>query len=296
MSPEEERIALRQEKMVWQAEKAEMQAELAEAKELLVPMSLRINVLEERQAKDSHQSHVPPSSDRLTRQKKTWSLRKPSGKKQGAQPGHDVHQPKMVDIPDAVVLHRVESGTHCQADLREVAVTSMERRHRLALPPVRFQESEHRAERKCGPPCDRESRAAFPEEIRAPVQYGSSVGARAVWLVTQHLFPAVRAGEILSDVGGGHVSVGTIRAWIQRCGKQLQPGERHIKQALRRATVLHQDETGLSVNGKRVWMPVPATKKLTHSQVHAHRGTEALDAHGILPGSLGLSVHDSWAA
>jgi transposase len=76
----------------------------------------------------------------------------------------------------------------------------------------------------------------------------------------------------------------------------LQPVERQIKQALRRSPVIHQDESGLYVQGKRVWMHVTATKRLTHYQVHANRGTAALDANGILPGYQGTSVHDGWAA
>jgi transposase len=39
-----------------------------------------------------------------------------------------------------------------------------------------------------------------------------------------------------------------------------------------------------------------ATTRLTHYQVHAKRGTGAIDANGILPGYQGTSVHDGWAA
>ena len=37
-----------------------------------------------------------------------------------------------------------------------------------------------------------------------------------------------------------------------------------------------------------------STKHLTHYQVHAKRGTAALDDNGILPVSQGTSVHDGW--
>jgi transposase len=245
MSPEEELLLLRQEKRAWQAEKAEQQAELAETKELLVEMALRLKALEEKQAKDSQNSHLPPSSDRFARQKKTRSLRKPSGKKKGAQLGHDGHHLALTEHPDTVVVHRVETGAHCQMDLREVPLAAVERRQQLEVPPVRLQVVEHQAERKCCPHCHQETRAEFSKDLRDPVQYGHRVGAIAVWLVTQQLLPYARAGEVLSDVVGGHVSVGTIRAWIQRCGKHLQPVERQIKLALRRAKVIHQDETGL---------------------------------------------------
>lgn len=43
-------------------------------------------------------------------------------------------------------------------------------------------------------------------------------------------------------------------------------------------------------------MHVTSTAWLTHYQVHAKRGCEALDANGILPGYQGTSVHDGWVA
>jgi transposase len=81
-----------------------------------------------------------------------------------------------------------------------------------------------------------------------------------------------------------------------RCAKVLQPVEHQIKIALRQTPVIHQDESGLSVAGQRVWMHVTSTSRLTPYQVHAQRGTERLDANGILPGYQGTSVHDGWAA
>ncbi len=60
--------------------------------------------------------------------------------------------------------------------------------------------------------------------------------------------------------------------------------------------MLHQDETGLYVAGKRHWMHVSATERLTHYAVHAKRGHDALDAIGILTDFHGVSVHDGWQA
>jgi DNA repair exonuclease SbcCD ATPase subunit len=49
----------------------------------------RVKTLEGQQAKDSHNSSLPPSSDRFVRPPK--SLRKKSGKKPGGQKGHRGH-------------------------------------------------------------------------------------------------------------------------------------------------------------------------------------------------------------
>ena len=52
---------------------------------------------------------------------------------------------------------------------------------------------------------------------------------------------------------------------------------------MRQAQVLQQDETGVYVQGKRQWLHVSATERLTHYQMHAKRGKEALQAIRILP-------------
>src|SRR5437899_2856921 len=83
-------------------------------------LSEQVQSLQERLVKDSHNSHLPPSSDRFGRQKRTRSQRKRSGKKPGGQPGHDGHHLAMSSRPDEVIIHAVEACWQCQADLRDV--------------------------------------------------------------------------------------------------------------------------------------------------------------------------------
>jgi transposase len=64
----------------------------------------RVQELEGRLAKDSHNSSKPPSSDGLGR--KTKSLRKRSGRKPGGQLGHRDETLRLVAVPDRVVEHR----------------------------------------------------------------------------------------------------------------------------------------------------------------------------------------------
>jgi transposase len=256
MSPDEELQALRQEKIAWQAEKAELQAKLAEMTEALFSMSERVKALEEHQSKDSHNSHLPPSSDRFSRQKKTRSLRKRSGKKPGGQPGHPGHALERSEMADEIVRHSLTVCQHCSHDLSWVEPLSVERRQVLDLPPPRVQVREHQAERKRCPGCGQISVARFPEAVSAQVQYGTHVGAVAVYLVQQHLLPYQRTSEILSDLLGAHLCPATIQTLVERCAAQLQQVEKQIKVALRQAPVIHQDESGLYVAKKRNWMHV----------------------------------------
>jgi transposase len=125
---------------------------------------------------------------------------------------------------------------------------------------------EHQAQQKYCPNCHEISTAPFPEDVRAPVQYGAALGAVGVYLVQQQLLPYERACEVLEDLLGSTMSVGTLAGLVERCAEQLAPVEQQIKAALSRAEVLHQDETGLYVAGTRHWMHESRDRALDPTQ------------------------------
>src|SRR6266568_6330116 len=299
MTAEEEVLHLRREKSQWQEELARRDEQLAQRDEQLARqqqqiklLSEQVQALQDQLAKDSHNSHLPPSSDRFQRQPK--SLRHKSGKQAGGQPGHPGSTLMLSPTPDTVIVHAVEQCEHCQRDLRDVESLRVERRQVIDLPVKRVLVIEHQAQQKCCPTCQQISMASFPENVSAPVQYGAAFGAVGVYLVQQQLLPYERACEVMQDLLGVTMSVGTLAELVKRCAEQLEPVEAQIKAALSQTEVLHQDETGLYVGGKRQWMHVSATAQLTHYAVHAKRGKAALDAIGILKDFAGVSVHDGW--
>ncbi len=292
MTAEEEVVYLREEKRLLQEQLARRDEQITQMQHQMQQLREQVQALQEQLKKDSHNSHLPPASDRFHRQPK--SLRKSSGKKPGGQAGHAGNTLKLSETPDLVIVHPVEHCQHCQRDLREVASLAVERRQVLDLPPKRIVVIEHQAEAKCCPSCQQISSAPFPQDVCAPVQYGAAVGAVGVYLVQQQLLPYERTCEVMEDLLGCLMSVGTLQRLVERCAQQLAPVEQQIKAALGRAEVLHQDETGLYVAGKRHWMHVSATEQLTHYAVHPKRGKAALDAIGILADFGGVSVHDGW--
>src|SRR5712691_8900638 len=146
MTPEEELLRLR-------AENQALKDQLTERDELIGQLLQRISALEERLAKDSHNSSLPPSSDRFARQPK--SLRKKSGKKPGGQPGHQGRTLMWSEIPDEIIVHPVTCCHHCQADLQAVAVVQIERRQVVNVPEPRLMVQEHQGESKQCPVCHR---------------------------------------------------------------------------------------------------------------------------------------------
>ena len=209
----------------------------------ITQLSEQVKGLQERVAKDSHNSHLPPSSDRFGRQPR--SLRKKSGKKAGGQEGHPGRTLMFSPTPDEVIIHAVQRCEHCQRDLAQVAPLAIERRLVVDVPAPRLLVQEHHAERKQCPACQQITSADFPAGVEAPVQYGMRLGATALYLVHQQLLPWARACEVLSDLVGAEISEGTLASLIERCSQNLREVEAHIKEALVKADVLHQDETGL---------------------------------------------------
>jgi len=205
----------------------------------------RVKTLEGQHAKDSHNSNLPPSSDRFVRPPK--SLRKKSGKKPGGQKGHRGHHLQQVEQPDQILMHPVECCEHCQHDLREQPADVPERRQVMDLPPKRLWVTEHRVEEKQCPWCFHLTRANFPASVKAPAQYGTSIQTLATYLVEGQCVPYARASQLLQEVLGVQLSAGSIATFVTTCHQQLAEVETSLKAALVKTKVIHQDETGLRV-------------------------------------------------
>src|SRR6266571_9014620 len=257
---------------------------------LIDSLQERINTLERHQAKDSHNSHLPPASDRFVHPPK--SLRQKSGKKPGGQPGHRGHHLRQVETPDEVLLHPVERCESCQHDLREHPAEIPERRQVMDLPVKRLWVTEHRVEEKQCPVCSHLTRAPFPAAVSAPAQYGTSIQSVATYLVEGQSVPYARASQLLRELLGVQLSAGSLASFVTTCHQQLPEVETELKAALVKEKVIHQDETGLRVGKAGWWVHVCATERLTHYAAHRSRGRKALDAIGIAPQFRGTSVHD----
>jgi len=66
------------------------------------------------------------------------------------------------------------------------------------------------------------------------------------------------------------------------------------KQRLIDGTLIHADETGINVNGKRIWLHNASNDKWTYFYPHTIRGKVAMDEIGILPDFRGVLCHDHW--
>lgn len=240
--------------------------------------------LERRLGLNSSNSSKPPSSDGLG--KKPKSLRVRGQNPSGGQKGHKGHTLTQVSDPDQVIHHRVERCAICQASLKETQAVNIIKRQVFDIPEPQIEITEHQAEVKLCP-CGHMNRAAFPQDIQAPVQYGPRVKAFAIYLSIQQLIPEDRLQSVFLDLFSLPLSTATLAAINQEMGQKIAPIQENVLESLKKAAVKHLDETGFRVSKKMHWLHVVSNSFATHYRAREKRGD-------VLEGFKGILVHDHW--
>src|SRR6266700_3615450 len=107
-----EQLAQREERLQQQETLLSQQSLLMQQmQEQIASLTQQVKILQDRLAKNSRNSSLPPSSDRFVRQPK--SLRKKSGKKTGGQEGHQGTTLRFSETPDEVIEHQVAICSSC---------------------------------------------------------------------------------------------------------------------------------------------------------------------------------------
>jgi len=87
--------------------------------------------------------------------------------------------------------------------------------------------------------------ARFLLGIKAPVQYGLSVSAFAVYMTQYQLLPYQRTAEVLNELAGLGVSPGTLQHAVWVAATRLEAPVNAVRSALVAAPMVHADKTGL---------------------------------------------------
>ena len=136
--------------------------------------------------------------------------------------------------------------------------------------------------------------ADFPAVVTRPVQYGPGLKANAVYMSQYRLIPYERIRDHFEDQLHIPASAGSVFNFNKEAFDRLAGFEQWVKHQLVASDLIDADETGINIGGKRHWLHCASNASLTWFYPHAKRGSEALDAMGILPLFKGVLCHDHW--
>jgi len=260
--------------------------------DLILRLEERIKQLETQTHKDSHNSSLPPSQFSPPHIK---NLREKSNKPLGGQPGHPGHTLLMVSNPTRIIRYSVTRCEHCGRDLSGLAVSTYERRQVFDIPALICEVTEYQAEKKrCI--CGHLTKAVFPKEVLAPVQYGPNICTLVSLLANHGFLSCQRISELIQQLVGHRLNEATLCSLQNKLSARLASFENQSKLDLIQSEVIHNDETGIPIEGKLAWLHVTSSQKLTHYGVDLQRGKAAMDRIGILPNFQGFSMHDDLKA
>jgi transposase len=255
---------------------------------LLLAQDARIAELERHLGLNSSNSGKPPSSDGLKKPVRVRSLRQSSEKKPGGQNGHPGDTLRRSETPDAVIDHYPPTCAGCGAPLTEPMATGFVARQVFDLPePQPLVVTEHRAHDCRCAACGAKTRAAFPDWVNAPVQYGKRIGAFVLYLLHYQLLPEKRLATLMADLFGVPLVTATIARISQDCATRFQGFAEAVRDRVVAAPVKHLDETGFRIGGKTQWLHIASTMLLTFYRVATKRGS-------LLENLSGIVVHDHW--
>lgn len=242
--------------------------------------------------KNSSNSSKPPSSD-FPKIQKTQSLRTPSDKKPGGQPGHEGTTLKMTDTPDTVKKHSPNYCTCCGEDLSGYQPHFIGRRQVVDIPPIKPIITEHQLFEVCCP-CGHNNRASYPNGVVTPVSYGPGVQSLVAYLSVRQYLPVERITELLSSLFGLSLSTGGVCYLLEKVKQKATPVYESIRQFVLKGKVIGADETGVNINGKNYWAWTFQNSWATYIAINKSRGTKAIDQ--IMPEGFGnnILVTDCW--
>lgn len=196
--------------------------------------------------KNSSNSGIPSSKNE---NKKYYPTREKSGKEIGGQLGHKGITKSLSETPDEIIELKEKICPHCGSErLKELKTLS--KRQVIELPEVKAIIKEYQTKLCECEHCKQLIESKFPENIKAPVQYGEKVKALSGYLKVQHNLSHNKISQLMGDVLGLEISEGTIDEQLTELADDFSEDYAQILEAIKQSEVVGSDETTNRVNGK----------------------------------------------
>ena len=284
-----------------------LKMELASTKSELADAKSRVKELEDdnddeddssnapgKPEKNSSNSSIPPTQESIAARelRRTKSLRKPSGKPSGGQPGHKGSTLQSVSTPDRIIKHEPAYCKCCGRSLDGVQYRKIRKTQVIDIKFVVETSEEQYYEKVCECGCVNNCDAP-----NCRIKYGDNIRALVTYLNVVQCIPFKRIAELVSDLSGQKISEGTVQNILRENSTKANAAYEEIRKKLEHAPVVGADETGASVGKELHWNWIFQNDALTYVFQMKSRGMEAIDTkfpNGLPNSTLVTDRHHSY--
>ena len=284
-----------------------LKMELASTKSELADAKSRVKELEDdsddedgssnapgKPEKNSSDSSIPPTQESIAARelRRTKSLRKPSGKPSGGQPGHKGSTLQSVSTPDRIIKHEPAYCKCCGRSLDGVRYRKIRKTQVIDIKFVVETSEEQYYEKVCECGCVNNCDAP-----NCRIKYGDNIRALVTYLNVVQCIPFKRIAELVSDLSGQKISEGTVQNILRENSGKANAAYEEIRKKLEHAPVVGADETGASVGKELHWNWIFQNDALTYVFQMKSRGMEAIDTkfpNGLPSSTLVTDRHHSY--
>ena len=244
--------------------------------------------------KNSRNSSVPPSQESIAARelRRTKSLRKPSGKPSGGQPGHKGSTLQSVSTPDRIIEHKPAYCKCCGRPLEGIGYRKIRKTQIMDIKFV-IETSEHQYyEKVCE--CGSVNNCDAPN---CRIKYGDNIRAFVTYLNVVQCIPFKRIAELISDLSGQKISEGTLQNILKKNSAKADAAYEEIRRRIECAPVVGADETGAAVGKELHWNWIFRNDLLTYVYQLKSRGQQAIDSKfpkGLPNSTLVTDRHQSY--
>lgn len=233
--------------------------------------------------KNSGNSGTPPSKERMKDEivRRTKSLRKPSGKKPGGQPGHEGNTLELNDNVDNIMHERPDMCDKCGESLEGCDTELDYITQIISLPELKPLITEVRHYVTICRTCGNRVKAHSERRRSNAVVYDASVKGLVVYLSTVQFLPYNRIASFFKEVFGLEISQGSMVNWINEAKRAAAPAIEKIKEYIMQSAVVGFDESGCYCNKRLDWAWIAQTVYFTlvfHGK--SRKGQELEDRFG----------------
>lgn len=221
-------------------------------------------------------SSVAPSANPIGA--KPPVVKKPTGRKVGAQIGHKGKSRKLLPVQqvDEVIRHRPAVCGHCQNAIAPDTPGRVVGRHQVAeLPAAAVLIQEHQSLACACGRCGRINRGSIPAQIAV-----STTGARlsaAIAILCASIKGSKRdVAMLLGEVLGSPIAPGSVCAREREIGDALAGVYQELVKRAAGSRVKYVDETGWKLKGKEIWLWASADRDQVIYRIDRWRSRRAL--------------------